>query len=294
MYNKQIIDEGEMADIIFSLNKRAKNMRDKQRNIVYKKNNKLTKSNKGKIKAEIADLKEKKFEFYEQKDLLLSTYFEPICIHKQTLTTKNYEYLSNMKYVDLNSFMQLNFGKYFSFNFLNEKYQKKPKTIEINGRKIKTNCYYFNNIITNEELILDICNEIDRKIPNILVKGTKIYIPYFSKTSLFKELDFIFVKNLWNGKHIEKPKYFKKILEFGNIKISRKTNIIDSADKYYLFYKIDNHSFHKPINISELNNYPNLEIKEVKLDTKGEDVSELIKDDIVQKELNKINIKNNL
>lgn len=282
------VNETQMADILFTLNKTAKNLRDKQRGIVYKKNKKITKSNKGKINSQIENLKQQKFDCYEKKDLLLTTYFQPICIHKECIKNKTYEYISNMKGINLDKLMEKTFKKYFFRAFLDEKYQKKVKTININGRTYKTTCYCFNDIIVDKEIIDNICLDISYKLENILVKGNKIYIPYFTKEDVYRKLDFIFTKNLWNGKHIEKPMFFKTVLEFGNIKIARKVNIVDVEEKYYLYYKIDNHSFHKPIKEGELENYKNLEIKEVQLNTKGENVDNLVERDVIQEELNKL------
>lgn len=286
MTQKKEVNESQMADILFTLNKTAKNLRDKQRGIVYKK--KITKSNKGKISSQIQDLKQQKYDCYEKKDLLLTTYFDPICIHKQSFKNKSYEYVSNMKGINLDKLMQKTFKKYFFKTFLDEKYQKKVKTMEINGSTYKTTCYCFNDIIENEEIINKICNDISYKLENILIKGNKIYIPYYTKDNVYKELDSIFIRNLWNGKHIDKPRFFKNILEFGNIKIARKVNILDEEDKYYLYYKIDDHSFHKPIKKEELENYKNLEIKEVELNTKGENVDNLVEKSVIQNELNKL------
>ena len=288
MTQKKEINESQMADILFTLNKTAKNLRDKQRGIVYKKKKKITKSNKGKISSQIQDLKQQKYDCYEKKDLLLTTYFDPICIHKQSFKNKSYEYVSNMKGINLDKLMQKTFKKYFFKTFLDEKYQKKVKTIEINGSTYKTTCYCFNDIIEDEEIINKICNNISYKLENILIKGNKIYIPYYTKDNVYKELDSIFIRNLWNGKHIDKPRFFKNILEFGNIKIARKINILDEEDKYYLYYKIDDHSFHKPIKKEELENYKNLEIKEVELNTKGENVDNLVEKSVIQEELNKL------
>ena len=278
--------EQEMADIIFSLNKKAKNIRDEQRSMIYKQSKKLTKSNKNKIQNEIQNLKMQKFEYYEQKDLLLSTYFEPIEIHKQTLTTKEYLYVSNIKGINLDLLMTKTFGKYFFFTFLDEKFQKKVKTVKSYGKDIKTNCYCFNDIILDEEIKENILKDIKMKLETLVIKGNKIYIPYFTKQEVFETLDMIFIHNLWNGKKIKKPPYYKKVLEFGNIKIARKTNIIDSEDRYYLFYKIDNHSFHQPIDKDNLKEYSNLEIKNVELNTKGENVDNLVEEIKIREEIN--------
>lgn len=287
--NMSGVSEEEMADIIFSLNKKAKNLRDEQREITYKKKKKITKSNKGKVQKEVASLKEQKNEYYEQKDLLLTTYFEPVCIHKQHLEIKQYEYISNMKDVDLEKLMGKNFGMYFHSNFLEMKFQKKMKMVEVNGEMARTNCYCFNDIITNEHTKERILADIDCKLNGLIfVKGSRIYIPYFAKPKTYEKLDCIFAKYLWDGRKIEKPKGFKKIMEFGNVKIAKKTIIVDSLDKYYLLYKVDDHSFHKPIEKCELENYNQLEIIDVLLDTKGEDVQDLVEDDLISKELEKL------
>ena len=277
--------EEEMADIIFSLNKKAKNIRDEQRDMVYRQSKKITKSNKSKIRNEIKYLKQRKYEYYEQKDLLLNTYFDPTEIHKQTLTTKEYEYVSNMNGVNLDLLMKKTFSKYFAFAFLDEKFQKKMKTVKVCGRDVKTNCYCFNDIIEDESIKESILRNIEYKLDNIVIKGNKIYIPYYTKKEVFETLDIIFAHNLWNGKKIEKPPYFKNIIEFGNIKIARKTNIVGSENKYYLFYKIDNHSFHQPLSKEDLNKYSHLEIKQVELNTKGENVDNLVKEIKIKEEI---------
>lgn len=282
-------NETEVADILFSLNKKAKNIREQQRSITYRKQKKITKSNKGEIKKTLNNLRQQKFLYYEEKDKLLTTYFEPTCIHKAQHYTKEFEYVHNMKdCVDVESLMRRNFKNYFFRNFLEEKYQKKMKTIKVETQVLKTNMYVFNSLIKDDELKEKILDEIDRTFSEVLVKGEKIFIPFFRKDSFYNKMDFIFVKHLWNGKRIQKPPYFKTILEFGNIKIAQKENVISIQDKYYLFYKIDEHSFHKPITVEELENYPNLPIENVKINTKGEDEEHLMDDREIQNKLNAI------
>ena len=76
------MNETEMAKILFSLNKKAKNIREEQRDLVYRKTRKITKTNKGAIETQINNLRNQKFSYYKEKDELLRTYFSPICIHK--------------------------------------------------------------------------------------------------------------------------------------------------------------------------------------------------------------------
>lgn len=282
-------NEAEVADILFTLNKKAKNIREQQRSITYRKQKKITKSNKGEIKNTLNSLRQQKFSYYEEKDKLLTTYFEPTCIHKAQHYTKEFEYVHNMKdSVDVNSLMRRNFKSYFFRNFLEEKYQKKMKTIQIETQTFKTNMFVFNDLIQDEDLKSKILDEIDRTFSEVIVRGEKIYIPFFRKEAFYNKMDFIFVKHLWNGKKIQRPPHFKNILEFGNIKIAQKENIVDVQDKYYLFYKIDEHSFHKPIKKEELVNYPNLPIENVKINTKGEDEEHLMDDKELYSKLNEM------
>ena len=53
-------NEVEVADILFSLNKKAKNIREQQRNICYRKKKKITKSNKGEIRNTLNNLRDRK------------------------------------------------------------------------------------------------------------------------------------------------------------------------------------------------------------------------------------------
>ncbi len=282
-------NEAEVADILFALNKKAKNVREQQRNIVYRKKKKVTKSNKGEIKNTLNSLRQQKFSYYEEKDKLLTTYFKPVCIHKAQHYTKEFEYVHNMKdSVDVESLMRRNFRSYFFKNFLEEKYQKKMKMMQIGTQNLKTNMYVFNDLIQDESLKAEILEEVGRTLPDILIKGEKIFIPFFRKESFYQKMDFIFIKHLWNGKKIQKPPYFKTILEFGNIRIAQKENIVDIQDKYYLFYKIDEHSFHKPITEDELKNYPELPIENVKINTKGEDENHLMDDKELYSKLNEM------
>ena len=193
-----------------------------------------------------------------------------------------------MKGVDLENLMKKNFRSYFFFNFLDEKYQKKMKTIKIDEREYKTNLFQFNEFITDKEIVTKILNEIDRTFEEVLIKGNKIYIPFFRKDEFYKKMDFIFVKHLWNGKRLIKPPKFKTIMIFGNIRIAQKTNIVSSDDKYYLFYKVDEYSFHSPIEKEELEKYKDLEIKEVIMNTKGEDTNKLMDDFEIEEKLNQL------
>lgn len=282
-------NEVEVADILFSLNKKAKNIREQQRNICYRKKKKITKSNKGEIRNTLNNLREQKFSYYKEKDKLLATYFEPICIHKAQHYTREFEYVHNMKEcVDIESFMKMNFKSSFFKNFLEEKYQKKIKTIVIQNQELKTKMYIFNDLIHDESLKERILDEIDRTFSEVLIKGDKIYIPIYRKNDFYKKMDFIFVKHLWNGKKIQKPSFFKNILEIGNIRIAQKENIVSTQDRYYLFYKINNHSFHKPIHQEELVNYQNLPIENVKINTKGENEDNLMDDREIQIKLEAI------
>lgn len=282
-------NEAEVADILFALNKKAKNVREQQRSITYRKQSKVTKSNKGKIQNKLNSLRQQKFSYYEEKDKLLTTYFEPICIHKTQHYTKEFEYVHNMKdSIDVNALMKMNFRSYFFRNFLEEKYQKKMKMIQVNTQNLKTNMFVFNDLIQDNELKSEILKEIELTFPEVLIRGEKIYIPFFRKEAFYNKMDFIFVKHLWNGKKIQKPPHFKTVLEFGNIRIAQKENIVKTEDKYYLFYKIDEHSFHKPINKEELVNYPNLPIENVKINTKGEDENHLMDDRELYEKLNKM------
>lgn len=282
-------NEAEVADILFALNKKAKNIREQQRSITYRKQSKVTKSNKGKIQNKLNSLRQQKFSYYEEKDKLLTTYFEPTCIHKTQHYTKEFEYVHNMKdSIDVNALMKMNFRSYFFRNFLEEKYQKKMKMIQVNTQNLKTNMFVFNDLIQDDELKSEILKEIELTFPEVLIRGEKIYIPFFRKEAFYNKMDFIFVKYLWNGKKIQKPPHFNTVLEFGNIRIAQKENIVKTEDKYYLFYKIDEHSFHKPINKEELVNYPNLPIENVKINTKGEDENHLMDDRELYEKLNKM------
>lgn len=282
-------NETEVADILFSLNKKAKNIREQQRNICYRKKRKITKSNKGEIQNTLNSLREQKFSYYEEKDKLLDTYFEPICIHKAQHCTREFEYIHNMKdCVDVETFMKMNFKSSFFKNFLEEKYQKKVRTITIQNREFKTKMYIFNDLIKDEELKQKILEEVDRTFPEVLIRGDKIFIPIFRKDEFYKKMDSIFVKYLWNGEKIQRPPYFKYVLEIGNIRIAQKENIVSSQDRYYLFYKIDNHSFHKPIPEKELVNYSELPIENVKINTKGENEEKLMDDKEIQDRLKAI------
>ena len=182
----------------------------------------------------------------------------------------------------------MNFKSSFFKNFLEEKYQKKVRTITIQNREFKTKMYIFNDLIKDEELKQKILEEVDRTFPEVLIRGDKIFIPIFRKDEFYKKMDSIFVKYLWNGEKIQRPPYFKYVLEIGNIRIAQKENIVSSQDRYYLFYKIDNHSFHKPIPEKELVNYSELPIENVKINTKGENEEKLMDDKEIQDRLKAI------
>ena len=280
----QVDFEEEMADILYSLNKKAKNMRDAQKKIVFAKHSKSTKSNKGKFSNKIQEVKDKKNTYYEQKDALLSTYFEPICIHKEVLTIKTYTHLSNMRGVNLEELMKRKLANKFAFNFIEEKYQKKNKQLVAYNRKMNSRCYCFNDIIEDENIIENICLDIQQRYPEILIKGNKIYIPCYLKMSI----DDIFIKNLWNGKCLEDNIDYEKVLKFDEIEISRKTFHSDYDTRYYLFYKIDNHSFHKPIDRDDLIKYAHLNIVNVSLNTKGDCEKNLFRDDEIKEKLKEL------
>ena len=54
--------------------------------------------NKGEIRNTLNTLREQKFSYYEEKDKLLATYFEPTCIHKAQHFTREFEYVHNKEY----------------------------------------------------------------------------------------------------------------------------------------------------------------------------------------------------
>jgi hypothetical protein len=62
---------------------------------------------------------------------------------------------------------------------------------------------------------------------------------------------------------------------------------------YYLFYDFGTHSYHTPIEESEVENYPNLQIKDIgKLVTHGEDISEPVSTQFVAKVIKLIDTHN--
>ena len=66
-----------------------------------------------------------------------------------------------------------------------------------------------------------------------------------------------------------------------------------SAPVYYLFYQLGDHSFHSPITEGNIKKYyPNLEIKQVELDTSGKDINDLVSIQFVEKLIKLIKSKN--
>ena len=92
-----IITMQMLVDCLYSSNKRAKNWRDKQREYRERRSYYYDKyDNEGKAK-------EKKEEYYHQKEIMLSA-LKPVCIHKECYgyeRTRIYDYESDyIKYYD--------------------------------------------------------------------------------------------------------------------------------------------------------------------------------------------------
>jgi hypothetical protein len=62
--------------------------------------------------------------------------------------------------------------------------------------------------------------------------------------------------------------------------------LVPVAERYYLFYDLEKHSFHTPIEKSDLEKYPDLgKVYIDALETRGEDILELISTQFVEKVL---------
>ena len=257
----------EMSDMLYSINKKAKNLRDKQIDMVRHILPYKTKSNKKKLETEFKEIEEQKNKYYEQKDYILKTYFEPECIHREVLEYNQYEYISNFQGVNVNQFMEESFYQSFTMMFLNEKYEKSNKKMKTVYGDTKRRCFVFNNVIIDEEIKESICEDILKEHKDIIIKGNKIYIPTYKKVNF----DNIFMKYLVK-KDFKHPSYeYKRIYTYKDICIYRKAIQSETVTKYYLFYRIGKYSFHRPIDKSELKDYKNLKIYKVSLDTKGSD-----------------------
>lgn len=75
---------------------------------------------------------------------------------------------------------------------------------------------------------------------------------------------------------------------FGDIELKEKP-----IYQYYLFYDLNEHSFHTPINVEDIEKYPNLqEIMIDRIVTKGEEIKALISPQFIKKMLSLIESKN--
>ena len=140
---KGIITKNMLKDCLFSVNKRAKNYRDKERE--YRQYNKNMHSwnryyydkydNEGQARA-------KKEEYYEQKEIMLSI-LNPVCIHKEKLgyvKERIYDYQD--KYSFRNTYKKNN--KILWENcYYDDDLDREVYFFDINSEKIKYNYYLF-------------------------------------------------------------------------------------------------------------------------------------------------------
>ena len=258
----------EIAEVLYSLNKKAKNRRDEQFDIALKqKSYKNTKTKRNNLNEELTNVTERKKDYYALKTKILTENFEPSCIHRQVFDLNTYQYISNIKGVDVEKLVngRMNFKKFY-LNFLDEKYQKKIKTININGMPTKTKCYQFNDIIVDENIKDNILDALKERFNDILVKGNKLYIPYFSND----DLDSVFIDILWDKTELSAQEN-DRVVYYDKLKIIKRPTVISQNVRYYLLYRVDKYSFHIPIEENEIEKHNHLKIYDVTLDTKGID-----------------------
>lgn len=108
----KVLTKNMLMDCLFSVNKRAKNCRDKEKEYRNKSKNKINKFYYDKYDTE-EKYREKKEEYYSQKEKILSL-FTPSCIHKEKKNerTRIYSYESEYEYY-FNNCKHIHKGKYY-------------------------------------------------------------------------------------------------------------------------------------------------------------------------------------
>lgn len=212
---KGIITEEMLELVLFSLNKRAKNSRDKKQQYYYKakscRNGDLYYKN-------VEKYKEKEKEYYSDKDFLIKMLLKPDCIHKETIEEKICTRYNDMYdeeyYIYENSDKVVHNGFYYDrdlkeqINFIDV-----METKEINRFYLfyKTKNYSFHLPIDEEDIFkrgklhivdIDKINSAGRDVDDLLsVQFCKQLVDFVIETDYD---DFKYIKEDYNVEDIDK------------------------------------------------------------------------------------------
>lgn len=194
-FSNKIITEEMLELALYSINKRAKNCRDKK-NEYYHKAKACGYKNDYNYKT-VESYKEKEKDYYSQKDFLLKCLLDPVCIHSSIKTVSNrrriYDYEDD-----------------FRSHYQSKKY-------------IYSNSYFDND--TDEEITFIDIIEDEKQVENFLFYETENYsfhIPFFNievweQEKYLAELQTIQIDNLvTKGKDIVElvsTQFCKKLLD---------------------------------------------------------------------------------